>query len=141
MRLLAIIAFVCVVLESDASGAINFEELAEQINYLAEKDMVISKNIANANTPDYLPKKIEKNLYSNGLSLNLTNDMHISFVSSGGFNLSNDDILELKPNGNAVTVEAELAKKSENSLKLKELASLFHKNKSLLQIALSAGNK
>ncbi|MFV9991566.1 MAG: flagellar basal body rod protein FlgB [Candidatus Midichloria sp.] len=111
--------------------AVTFEELTEQLNYLSMKDMVISKNIANANTPNYLPKKVEKPIDTSRLSLD----------SVTAISLSEAEVLELKPNGNGVTVEAELAKKSENSLELKELANLFHKSKSMLQTALSGGNK
>ena len=121
--------------------AITFEELSEHINYLTVKDKVISQNIANANTPEYLPKKVTTPIVTEGLSLDLTDVGHIPFESSMDISLSNEEILELKPNGNGVTVEAELAKKSENSLELKEIANLFHKNKSMLQIALTGGSK
>ncbi|CAG7592693.1 MAG: flagellar basal body rod protein FlgB [Candidatus Midichloria sp.] len=138
---LFIILFLTTLLSANTLHAVTFEELTEQLNYLSMKDMVISKNIANANTPNYLPKKVEKPIDTSRLSLDLTNNLHIPFESVTAISLSEAEVLELKPNGNGVTVEAELAKKSENSLELKELANLFHKSKSMLQTALSGGNK
>ena len=124
-----------------SANAITFEELSDQINYLTVKDKIISQNIANVNTPEYLPKRVDKPVDVNGLCLDLTNVQHIPFESSMEVSLSSEEILELKPNGNGITVEAELARKSENSLELKEIASLFHKSKSMIQTALTGNNK
>ncbi|WHQ46783.1 MAG: hypothetical protein MTP17_00015 [Candidatus Midichloria sp.] len=74
--------------------------------------MLLSKNIANANTSNYLPKKVERPIDSSGLSLDLTNSLHIPFESTTGISLSKAEVLELKPKGNEVTVEAEFAKKA-----------------------------
>ena len=141
MRLFIVIFIFLFPLQPIAVSAITFKELSDQIHYLTLKDKVISQNVANINTPGYLPKKVEKPIDINVLSLDLTDSRHISYESSMDVSLSNEEILELKPNGNGVTVEAELAKKSENSLELKEIASLFYKSKSMIQTALTGGSK
>jgi flagellar basal-body rod protein FlgB len=49
------------------------------IDFLSKNDAVISQNIANADTPKYLPKKLEdkKNPFSYDIKLDTTNPMHI----------------------------------------------------------------
>ncbi|MDJ1407096.1 MAG: hypothetical protein MRQ13_01665 [Candidatus Midichloria sp.] len=87
MKLFTIL-FLTTLLSANTLHAVTFEELTEQLNYLSMKDMVISKNIVNANTPNYLPKKVEKPIDTSRLSLDLTNNLHIPFESVTAISLS-----------------------------------------------------
>ena len=124
------------------SAATTIEDLASYLDYLAAKDMVISKNIANVNTPNYLPIKVNENAESsNEISLITTEDGHIGSESKVEIGLSIDNIHELKPNGNGVSLEHEMAKKNENSMILKEMANIFHKTKAMIQTSISGNYK
>jgi flagellar basal-body rod protein FlgB len=122
--------------------ASEMDSFYDQMKFLAQRDRIISQNIANADTPQYRPKDIRKsNKDVSGVFVNRTNSMHMDLDDdSTDFELVMADINEIKPNGNAVTLETELLKKSENSLKLMEATNLYNKSRSMLRAAI-VGNK
>lgn len=119
-----------------------FQDYYDQMDYLTKRDMTLSQNIANSDTPGYKPKELKKRAKdSNSIGLNSTNSMHFSLDGAeGGYEMADADILEIKPNGNAVTLENELFKKSENSMRLQEATNMYNKSRSMLKTAI-VGNK
>lgn len=122
--------------------ASELDSFYDQMKFLSQRDRIISENIANADTPKYQPKEIRKK-NSNGadLSVAITHSGHMDIEGSGtNYELSKAEILEIKPNGNAVTLENELMKKSENSLRLMEATNLYNKSRMMVRTAI-VGNK
>ncbi len=124
------------------SQASELDSFYDQMKFLAQRDRVISENIANADTPKYQPKEIrKKNSGGSDLSVTITNSGHMDIEgSSTNYEFSKAEILEIKPNGNAVTLENELMKKSENSLRLMEATNLYNKSRMMVRTAI-VGNK
>lgn len=139
MRLLFVL--ICMVTPSIAMADESLSAFYEQLRYLSERDKVLSENIANADTPDYKPKELRKRRSGDDVAMSRTNNMHMDLDdSSDEFSLVKGDISEIKPNGNAVNVERELFKKSENGTRLSETVNLYNKAKGMLNTAI-VGNK
>ena len=110
------------------------------MDFLTKNDAVISQNIANADTPKYLPKKLEdkKNPFGYDIKLDTTNPMHIHAEERNSkYKLSTAKILEIKPDGNAVTLEDELLKKNQNSVKLHQISNMYSKSKNMMKYAIT----
>ncbi len=122
--------------------ASELDSFYDQMKFLSQRDRIISENIANADTPKYQPKEIrKKNSGGADLSVAITNSGHMDIEGSvTNYELSKAEILEIKPNGNAVTLENELMKKSENSLRLMEATNLYNKSRMMVRTAI-VGNK
>lgn len=120
------------------SFASELDEFYEQMQFLTERDRVISKNIANADTPNYKPKDL-KRMPKNGegIKLNRTNPMHLDMDDSAGkYEVFDSKIEELKPNGNAVNLDRELFNKGNNALDLQQSTNLYNKTKNLMKYAI-----
>ena len=110
------------------------------INNFDARHKVILENIANANTPMYKSKDVPDfssliKLKRKTIDLKTTSDMHIksSTKLSKRLNLRPSDEVDLKPNGNNVSLVHESNKLSENSvLRSGALASFKSLNKMLL---------
>lgn len=141
MRFLILVIFVSLVASEGRAQSV-FQDYYDQMDYLTQRDMIISQNVANADTPGYKPKELKKKgSGDNSVSLKATNPMHFSVDgSNAGYEVSDAEILELKPNGNAVTLENELYKKSENSMRLQEATNMYNKSRGMLKTAI-LGNK
>lgn len=114
------------------------------VDFLSKNDTVISQNIANADTPKYLPKKLEdkKNPFSYDIKLDTTNPMHIHAEEKNSkYELSTAEIVEIKPDGNAVALENELLKKNQNSVKLHQISNMYSKAKNMMKYAITGQMK
>ena len=141
--LLVLSAFIQV--EPVFAGA-NFKDFYKQLKFLSQRDRMISKNIANADTPRYLPQDIRnlKASESSGIMLSRTHPSHFDVDDEGiEFEVFNSPVSELKPSGNGVTLEDEMLKKSENAMRLQETVNLYNKAKSILRTSIVGvgGNK
>lgn len=114
-----------------------FEELYDHMQYLTDRDKILSQNIANSDTPKYKPQDIKKSRGSvDDVHLAITNSMHLDLNNTTDYTLFYSQTDELKPNGNAVNIERELFKKNENSQKLTEATNVYNKSKSILNTAI-----
>ena len=111
----------------------------DQMKYLSQRDKVLSANIANSDTPNYKPKELRRKGGGDS-SMSITNSMHMNADEDISFDLVDAEVLEIKPNGNAVNLENQLLKKSENSIRLNEATNLYNKSRSMLRTAIT-GNR
>lgn len=135
------VVFILVMVSTSAQAS-ELNSFYDQMKFLSQRDRIISENIANADSPNYKPKELKRKGGSESdVSMSLTHPSHMDLdVGSGNFELTKAEILEIKPNGNAVTLENELLKKSENSLRLMESTNLYNKSRNMLKTAV-VGNK
>ena len=120
-----------------------FDIYKQRLEFLTRNDAVIAQNIANADTPKYKPKELkEKKANRNSINLYTTNPMHIHADEKGSkYTLAQAEILEIKPDGNAVTIENELLKKNRNSMQLHQVANLYNKSKNMMKYAITGHTK
>jgi flagellar basal-body rod protein FlgB len=117
-----------------------YSQFYNQLKFLTQRDRIISKNIANSDTPRYLPQELKRRPNPTGnFGLKRTNDRHMSVDEpSNDFEMAQADIQEIKPNGNAVSVEQEMFKKAENSIRLQETANMYQRSRELMRTAIAS---
>ncbi len=123
-----------------------FAAMQNKMNYLGERQSVLARNVANANTPGYKPLDLKKvdfgdmvSSYNSHSSLTTTHPMHMSLGSSSGGNFQQEkqiDAFEVTPSGNAVVLEEQMLKMSENALDYQATTRLYKKMTSLMNTAI-----
>ena len=119
--------------------------MKHRLSYLGERQAVLSKNVANANTPKYKGKDLAPLDFNNlaksqrgRVGMRATNKRHISRSSSrsGRFKTVENDAFETSPDGNNVTLDEEMIKVSENNMDYKETTGLYRKWSGLIRTAI-----
>lgn len=114
---------------------------AEQnMQYLGARQKVISSNIANATTPNFLAKDLEKPDFANtkpALEMNMTNPKHINPSRNYGalkvYTPQPTQALTL--DGNGVVLEDQMNEASKTSSEYKRMITIYNKYKSMIQLA------
>lgn len=119
-----------------------FNIAGKEFAYLTERQKVIAANIANANTPGYLAKDLEKPKFADELkstvSLRMTHEKHMSGLPTSGFSTK---IYTPKPDmaltidGNGVIIEDQLNKMSETKGDYNRLITIYTQFKNMLSTA------
>lgn len=139
----------------DISNIGIFKMAGEKMNWLAARQNILAQNVANSNTPSYLPREIEDFDFKGFLSeakqgatpkvqMYVTNPMHLK--GNEARIDSKYDVYTIKPNyetsldGNGVIVEEEMAKMDETRSNYDLVASIYQKNISLINTALGVSN-
>jgi flagellar basal-body rod protein FlgB len=122
-----------------------FAMLRERMSWLHQRQDVLSENVANADTPNYVardlkPLDFEQALSSagNGPSLVTTNARHIALTPSraGAFEDHETPDQESSPNGNSVALEAEMVKVSDTQAQFQAAANIYAKAMSMMKEAI-----
>jgi len=125
-----------------------FQALGAKMDYLNQRQRVISQNIANTDTPGYRPKDLEKVDFGNVLknvvdgqknvSLETTNDGHLPPASD--VNIADPRkqkrTYEVAPAGNAVVMEEQLINSGQTVMDYNLMTNLMRKNMSMIKMAL-----
>lgn len=119
--------------------------LRQRMNWLHQRQDVLSQNVANADTPGYVardlkPLDFEQVLSNtrNGATLVTTNARHIALTPSHTTQFENRDSpdQEASPNGNSVSLEAEMVKVSDTQAEFQAAANLYSKAMTLMKTAI-----
>ena len=124
-------------------------KLYEQLNFRAEKQKVISSNIANINTPNYKTKELvfedELNSQTNVLKMKQTNSKHISTIDN---NLSsvNPKLLEVQGlqeqnDGNNVNLDSQMSEMSKNKILYDAIQSSIRRDSKLFRSVIESSAK
>ena len=124
-------------------------KLYEQLNFRAEKQKVISSNIANINTPNYKTKELvfedELNAQNNSLKMKQTNSKHIPMINN---NLSsvNPRLLEVKGlqeqnDGNNVNLDNQISEMSKNKILYDAIQSSIKRDSKLFRSVIESSAK
>lgn len=127
----------------DTSDLKLFSAMRQKLHYMGERQKVLAQNIANANTPGYKAKDLEKSFQqilvdkTGGVGLKTTNPKHIQ-PGSGSAMLRTMEIetSEITPTGNTVVIEEELLKMQDNNMEYQKTAELYRKLSQMLRMAL-----
>ena len=126
-----------------------FSSLSQKMSWLSERQKVLAQNIANANTPGYVPKDLKKISFkaeldqatpTGGLRMQTADSRHMS--SAGGLTNGYDSEIEeaefsiSSPDGNAVSMEDELIKMSETQMEYATAVNVYRKHVSMIKTAL-----
>lgn len=114
-------------------------DLNDELKYMAARELILSKNLANIDTPGYKPQDIKKTRPYESIGLKVTHRGHMTINQGLNYDLVDGDIIEIKPNGNAVTAEHELAKKNENSINFNKTSNVINSVRGMTKTAISGG--
>jgi len=125
-----------------------------KMKYLSARQSVLAQNVANLDTPAYKAKDVAppdfkamafptKQKLSGGVELATTNSKHIAAApvnGGGGEVVTRDSTYELKPDGNNVSIEEEMAKIADTQADYNKVLNLYSKTMSMFKIALGRNN-
>ena len=133
----------------DLDGIPIFALIKGKLGYDTQRQKVISQNIANANTPDYKPKDLEKVDFSSALSSitgdtstitpDMTNKMHMSpnaLPTDEARALQMKKTYDVTPTGNAVVMEEQMVKSTETMTDYNLMTAIYQKNVNMMRTAL-----
>lgn len=125
-----------------------FKALGAKMDYLSQRQRVISQNIANTDTPNYRPQDLKPVDFgsvlkgvlkdSNAVRLDTTSPSHmpphneVSAAKEG----KQKKVYEVAPDGNAVIMEEQLINSGKTVMDYSLMTNLYQKNVSLIKIAL-----
>ena len=122
-----------------------FKMAKAQMDWIAQRQEVLAGNIANANTPHYLPKDLKPLNFKEVLAgsttrpvtATATNSKHIvPEMGPDPFKaVTQRKTYESTPDGNAVILEEQMAKIGEANGKYNAAASLFQKYQKMIRAA------
>ena len=128
-----------------------FRGIGAKMNYLNQRQTVISHNIANADTPGYQPMDLKKADFSRVLGKVVEGNkniqpVNVSTTSTNHITPSGDvrdpkarearETYEVAPAGNAVIMEEQLMNAGQNSMDYNMMTNLYQKNVGMIYTAL-----
>ncbi len=128
-----------------------FKAIGAKMDFLGQRQRVISENISNTDTPNYRPKDIKEADFNNVLKgitqdkggvpsvfLEGTDNLHIPSPNDVGVNdaRKQKQTYEVAPVGNAVVMEEQLLKAGSTVMDYNLMTNLYQKNVSMIRTAL-----
>lgn len=128
-----------------------FQALGAKMNYLQDRQRVISQNISNANTPDYQPSDLTTPDFRSTLNnvikskagpapvkLEATNAAHMGFNEKiGGSKERKDKVsYEVTPDKNGVSIEEQMMKASDTQMNYNLLMNVYTSNVSMIRTSI-----
>jgi flagellar basal-body rod protein FlgB len=120
--------------------------LRTRMSWLHQRQDVLSQNVANADTPGFAARDLKPLDFKNTLhattskasNLTVTDPHHISIRPAGSIKF--DDVetrdVESNPNGNSVSLEAEMIKVSDTQAQFQAAANIYAKAMTLMKTAI-----
>ncbi|MBI1778648.1 MAG: flagellar basal body rod protein FlgB [Proteobacteria bacterium] len=124
-----------------------FQLANKRMGYLSERQRVLSENVANANTPGFVPRDLKPMDFRNimrsemtRLQPAVTNTAHMTRAAqSGSVSEKRDrgsEIFETSPDGNSVSLEQQMMKVADTQAQYGLTANLYQKHLSMLRTAI-----
>jgi flagellar basal-body rod protein FlgB len=118
-----------------------------KMDYLDKRQMILSQNIANADTPDYQSRDLSKVDFgavlknvtdSNKVRIETTNPRHMPGLDAVKNAKDNKDKLsyEVAPDKNGVVLEEQMVKANETQMDYSLITNLMSKQSAMFRIAL-----
>jgi len=123
-----------------------FSLLGKRMDWLGQRQQVLAQNIANADTPDYVPhdlkpqefrRMVERN-FAPSLKPVATQGGHIqtSSLKADDRGVEDKNPYEIAPSGNAVVVEEQLVKVTQTQNDYNAITNLYKKQVAMFKMAL-----
>ncbi|MFA7276554.1 MAG: flagellar basal body rod protein FlgB [Pseudobdellovibrionaceae bacterium] len=128
-----------------------FQAMNAKMNYLAQRQKVISQNIANADTPGYVGQDLNKVDFSKLVENIDHNRMHVTASTTNPLHqlppdqspnpkeLKNKKPFEVSPDGNSVILEEQMIKSNDVQINYGLMVNLYRDNVDMIRTALGKG--
>lgn len=125
-----------------------FQAMNAKMNYLAERQKVISQNVANADTAGYIAQDLRKVDFSSMVSNISKNKMHVIMDTSNPLHQTapdqspnpkaakNKTPYEVKPDGNSVVLEEQMLKASDVQMNYGLMVNLYRDTADMIRASL-----
>ena len=125
-----------------------FQAMGAKMSFLDQRQKVLSQNVANADTPGYRPHDLVEVDFGQVLGqVTKSNNIHPARTNTGHMtspeanltdpqNRKQKHTYDVAPAGNAVILEEQLMKSTENSMDYNLMTTLYQKNTNMLRMAL-----
>jgi flagellar basal-body rod protein FlgB len=116
--------------------------LKQRMNWHQERQSVLAQNVANADTPNYLAKDLKAPEFgpmaeaARGVQLAATNPMHFAPRYEAGNEAGKAKTYEITPEGNAVVLEEEVMRVSQNVIDYQMVSQLYSRGLGVLKTAI-----
>jgi flagellar basal-body rod protein FlgB len=119
--------------------------LRERMTWLHQRQDLLSQNVANSDTPGYVARDLKAPDFdallkgtTSGSTMITTNSRHFSTSprNTNFQDFASPDV-ESSPNGNAVALDAEMIKVSDNQAQFLAAANLYSKTMQMMKTAIS----
>lgn len=117
------------------------------MNWLAERQTLLSQNLANANTPGYKVRDLENPNFKDLLtassrpSMTVTHPNHVAGLKGGAsFRSYRPDTYEVAPDGNNVNVEEQMLNVSSAAGKHQQVTNLYRRHMGMIRRVVGGGN-
>lgn len=125
-----------------------FQRVSERMGWLGARQQVLAQNVANADTPDYVPHDLKPLTFTEHLTKSRpvtqlrTDPMHLAGTAQPTDSI--DDIkqrnpYESAPVGNSVVLEEQMTKLADAQASYQLMTNLYRKHVDLLKMALGRG--
>ncbi|MGF1464348.1 MAG: flagellar basal body rod protein FlgB [Maricaulaceae bacterium] len=124
--------------------------LRRALDFYSERQTLLAANVANADTPDYVPNDLDRDAFARELdrqverraplSTRVTDDKHIYAVGAPRIDFTQIQApdSETTLNGNAVVVEEQMAKVTETRMAYQSVVQFMDSTVGLLRVATSS---
>lgn len=124
-------------------------ELFKNLSYRADRQNIISSNIANRDTPGYKTKDLSfadelSSVNKNQLSMKITNPNHIiphNNISSKEHKVYDVDNLQVQNDGNNVSLDREMSEMAKNNIVFQALQAAIKKDSALFRSVIDSSGK
>lgn len=134
----------------DLSKMTIFKMVNKRMDFLSQRQKVLSENVANADTPKYHPKDLKPidframvRTEQNNLRPSQTNSMHLAGTKPiDRFKSVTErpkDAYEMSPTGNSVVLEDQMLKVNETAREYQLNANLYQKHLGMIRAAIGRG--
>lgn len=123
-----------------------FQALKSKMEWHQTRQTVLAENIAHSDTPGYHARDVKAYSFEDhvgrafgGLSAERTSKQHIAGLMSGdgAVKTEKQESFEITPSGNAVNLEEQMMKITENQMDYQAATTLYTKGLGLIRTALS----
>jgi flagellar basal-body rod protein FlgB len=127
-----------------------FGLMSTRVHWLAQREAVLSQNVANADTPGYQPLDLKPHSFKDLVRRRMQPDRLPPLAASrplhmAGIPASAPDVrarkvegFEIAPSGNAVVLDEQLRKLAETQLDFETITNLYRRQVGLLKTALGS---
>lgn len=127
-----------------------FQAMGAKMSYLSQREKVIAQNVANADTPGFIPHdltpvdfsallgKVGSSGGGGALQPAATDPAHMSGAKDAANpkDRAQKLVYEVAPDGNAVILEEQMLKSAQTMMDYNLVATLYQKNVAMLRMAL-----
>ena len=123
-----------------------FQAITQRMDWLSRRQKVLAQNIANADSPDYVPMDMKSGIFKRILAraadpvgLEATHSKHFGFRGRSPRDMEPEeqrDYYESSPAGNAVVLEEQLVKVAETQMDYQIMTNLYQKHLQMLRAAI-----